>query len=120
MKHKTIRFEYRRKRVREHIRELAAGLPRLSVHRSLKYFYAQIIDDARGVTLAAASSFTPDAAKKGKSYKNLEAAKTVGREVAKQAAAAGVKEVVFDRGGRVYRGRLKALADAAREAGLKF
>src|SRR5688500_4840578 len=120
MKNKVVRFEFRKRRVREKIREINSGLPRLSVRRSLKYFYAQVIDDARGATLAAATSFTPDAAKKGKSYKNLEAAKNVGRDVAKKALAAGVKEVVFDRGGQVYRGRLKALADAAREAGLKF
>ncbi len=105
MKNKSVRFQYRKQRVRDKIRDINSGLPRLSVRRSLRYFYAQVIDDTRGVTLAAASSFSPEAAKKGKSCKNLTHAKAVGLEVAKKALAAGVKEVVFDRGGRVYRGR---------------
>lgn len=118
MKDKKLRWEYRKERTRRKLRAAAGGLPRLSVHRSLKYLYAQIIDDAKGVTLVASSSRKKDSARA--SAKNVAAAKLVGREVAQKALSAGIKQVVFDRGGSVYHGRLKALADAAREAGLKI
>ncbi|MBO6178107.1 MAG: 50S ribosomal protein L18 [Selenomonadaceae bacterium] len=103
-------------RVRNHIKGTAER-PRLNVFRSLANIYAQVIDDEKGVTLAAASS-------KDKGFSgyggNIEAAKTVGAEIAKRAAEKGITEVVFDRGGYVYHGRVAALAEAAREAGLKF
>jgi large subunit ribosomal protein L18 len=97
---------------------VAYGRPRLSVFRSSKHIYAQVIDDAKGVTVAAASSMEKDA--RGKTGANVEAAKAVGKLVAERAAAKGVKEVQFDRGSYLYHGRIKALADAAREGGLKF
>jgi large subunit ribosomal protein L18 len=118
MKDKWTRFEFRKERTRSKIREAAHGLPRLSVHRSSKYFYAQVIDDVKGVTLASASSQA--AGDKRVSRKNLEDAKAVGKMIAEKALKAGVTQVVFDRGGQVYAGRIKALADAARAAGLKF
>jgi len=120
MKDKRIRFELRRARTRRRIRRSVNGLPRLTVHRSLKYFYAQVVDDVKGVTLASASSVIKDLRGTRKSCKNLADAKTVGRLVAERALKAGIKQVVFDRGGRVYHGRVKALADAARTAGLKL
>jgi large subunit ribosomal protein L18 len=93
--------------------------PRLAVFRSLTYIYAQVIDDEKGVTLASASS---SGGKKGKKVaaNNIESAKKVGTEIAKKAIEAGVKKVVFDRSGYVYHGRIAALADAARSAGLDF
>jgi large subunit ribosomal protein L18 len=97
---------------------VAYGRPRLSVFRSSKHIYAQVIDDAKGVTVAAASSMEKDV--RGKTGANVEAAKAVGKRVAERAAAKGVKEVQFDRGSYLYHGRIKALADAAREGGLKF
>jgi large subunit ribosomal protein L18 len=90
------------------------------VFRSSKHIYAQIIDDAKGVTLAAASSLDADLRKSLKTGADVEAAKQVGRLVAERAVKAGVKEVVFDRGGFIFHGRIKALADAAREGGLNF
>ena len=120
MKDKKTRFEYRRVRTRTKIRGAANGLPRLSVHRSLKAIYAQVIDDVNGKTLVAADS-TAEALRGGrKSSKNIEDAKKVGQLVAQKALKAGIEKVVFDRGGAIYHGRVKALADAAREAGLKF
>ena len=112
--------ERRKHRVRASIRRKGAKRPRLSVFRSSKQIYAQVIDDARGVTLAAASSL--DGSLKGqlKTGADKEAATQVGKLVAERAAAAGIKEVVFDRGGYLYHGRVKALADAARESGLSF
>ena len=107
----------RARRVRTRLRKFAKGRPRLSVFRSDKNIYAQIIDDARGVTLAAASSLEGDAKSKGS---NKEAATKVGARVAQRALEKGLKDVVFDRGGYIYHGRIKALADAAREAGLNF
>ena len=104
--------------VRRAIKEAATGRARLSVHRSSKHIYAQVIDDAKGATLAAASSLEKDM--RGKTGANVEAAKAVGKRVAERATAKGVKEVLFDRGGYRYHGRIKALADAAREGGLKF
>jgi large subunit ribosomal protein L18 len=96
---------------------VANGRPRLSVFRSSKNIYAQIIDDAQGVTVAAASSLESG---KGKNGADKDAAAKVGALVAERALEKGVKDVVFDRGGYLYHGRVKALADAAREAGLNF
>jgi large subunit ribosomal protein L18 len=110
----------RKARVRRAIRKAANGRPRLSVFRSSKQIYAQIIDDDRGVTLAAASSLEKDMRGKLKSGGNVDAAKEVGRLIAERAGAAGVTSVVFDRSGYLYHGRVKALADAAREGGLSF
>lgn len=108
----------RAQRVRTRLRKLANGRPRLSVFRSSKNIYAQIIDDERGVTLAAASSLEGGENKQKGSDK--EAAARVGALVAQRAIEKGVKDVVFDRGGFIYHGRVKALADAARDAGLNF
>ena len=94
--------------------------PRLCVYKSLRYIYAQIIDDTKGHTLVAASSLEPELRGKLKSTKDMEAAKAVGRLIAERALAKGIKRVVFDRGGYPYHGRVAALADAAREAGLEF
>ena len=108
----------RQQRTRTRLRKLANGRPRLSVFRSSKNIYAQIIDDERGVTLAAASSLEGGESKQKRSDK--DAAARVGALVAQRAMEKGVKDVVFDRGGYIYHGRVKALADAAREAGLNF
>lgn len=105
----------RAQRVRTRLKSLANGRPRLSVFRSSKNIYAQIIDDARGVTLASAS--TLEAEGKGA---DKDAAAAVGKLVAERAIEKGVKDVVFDRGSYIFHGRVKALADAAREAGLNF
>lgn len=114
------KFEKRRLRVRRTLKARASGRPRLSVFRSSKNIYAQIIDDAAGRTLAAAS--TLDEALRGniKTGADKDAAAAVGKLVAERAVAAGVKEVIFDRGGYLFHGRVKALADAAREGGLSF
>ena len=106
----------RAQRNRTRLRKLANGRLRLSVFRSDKNIYAQVIDDERGVTVAAASSLEGD--KKGGSTK--DGAARIGKLVAERAIEKGVKDVVFDRGGYIYHGRVKALADAAREAGLNF
>jgi large subunit ribosomal protein L18 len=106
--------------VRRNIRRAAGGRARLSVFRSSKHIYAQVIDDIKGETLASASSLEKTLREGMKSGANIDAAKTVGKLLAERAAAKGVKEVVFDRGGYLYHGRVKALADAAREGGLKF
>jgi large subunit ribosomal protein L18 len=95
-------------------------VPRLNVYRSLGHIYAQIIDDARGITVASASSMDKEVRRTLKTGGNVAAAKTVGKIVAQRATQAGVTRVVFDRGGYAYHGRVKALADAAREAGLQF
>ena len=108
----------RAQRTRTRLRKLANGKPRLSVFRSSKNIYAQVIDDTRGVTLAAAST-VEEAAGTSKGS-NKDAAAAVGKLLAERAKAAGVDAVVFDRGGYLYHGRVKALADAAREAGLNF
>lgn len=110
----------RKARVRRAIRKAANGRPRLSVFRSSKQIYAQVIDDARGHTVAAASTLDKDLKSKLKTGADVDAAKEVGRLVAERAVAAGVKDVVFDRSGYLYHGRVKALADAAREGGLNF
>jgi large subunit ribosomal protein L18 len=118
---RDIQLETRRKeRVRRAIRARAYGRPRLSVFRSSKQIYAQIIDDENGATLVAASSLEKANREKLKTGANVEAAKIVGKLLAERATAKGVKEVVFDRGAYMYHGRVKALADGAREGGLKF
>ena len=112
-------FERRRRRVRYQIRQVSSGRPRLSVFRSGKHIYAQVIDDAAQQTIAAASSVESRNGGQKKTY-NVEAAATVGKLVAQRAVEKGVKQVVFDRGGYLYHGRVKALAEAAREGGLEF
>jgi large subunit ribosomal protein L18 len=114
------RSERRRARVRRHIRRAAGERVRLSIFRSSKHIYAQIIDDAKGETLAAASSLEKEMRGGLKTGANVEAAKAVGKLVAERAIGKGIKEVIFDRGGYLYHGRIKALADAAREGGLEF
>jgi large subunit ribosomal protein L18 len=108
-----------RKRIHLRIRRKLSGTtdrPRLSVHRSLNHIYAQVIDDATGQTVASASTI----ALKAKTGGNIAAAKEIGKAIAEKAREKGVTKVVFDRGGYLYHGRVKALADAAREAGLEF
>jgi large subunit ribosomal protein L18 len=107
-------------RVRRSLKKVANGRPRLSVFRSSKQIYAQVIDDAKGVTVAAASSLEKDLKASLKTGADKAAAEAVGKLVAERAKAAGVETVVFDRGSYMYHGRVKALADAAREAGLKI
>ncbi len=119
MKPKEL-FERRRQRVRTRLRATANGRPRLSVFRSSKHIYAQVIDDAQGVTLTAASSIDKELRGQLKTGADIEAAKAVGTLLAQRALAKGVSTVVFDRGGYIYHGRVKALADAAREGGLAF
>ncbi|HSC19712.1 MAG TPA: 50S ribosomal protein L18 [Rhizomicrobium sp.] len=110
-------FDRRKSRTRYRIAQTAER-PRLSIFRSGRHIYAQVIDDRAGATVAAASSNE----KEGKAPKtwNMDAAKSVGQKIAERAIAQGVKQVVFDRGGYIYHGRVKALADAAREGGLEF
>ena len=108
----------RQQRVRLALRRSANGRPRLSVFRSSKHIYAQVIDDAAGRTVASASTLEKDV--RGTSGANVDAATAVGTRVAEAAKAAGVTQVVFDRGGFLFHGRVKALAEAAREAGLEF
>jgi large subunit ribosomal protein L18 len=111
-------FDRRRQRVRTSLRKRGGVRPRLSVHRSGRHIYAQIIDDAEGRTVAAAS--TLDKELRGKAGATVDGAGEVGRRLAERAKAAGVTRVVFDRGGFLFHGRVKALADAAREGGLEF
>jgi len=106
----------RARRIRTRLKAVSNGRPRLTVFRSSKNIYAQVIDDARGVTLAAASTLEGE----GKSGGDKNAAALVGKLIAERAMEKGVKDVVFDRGGHIFHGRIKALADAAREAGLNF
>jgi large subunit ribosomal protein L18 len=120
MPKQTHLFERRKERVRIAIRKKAGGRVRLSIFRSGKHIYAQLIDDAKGVTLAHASTTEEGVKGKIKSGANTEAAKQVGVLIAERAKKAEVKEVVFDRGGYLYHGRVKALADGAREGGLSF
>ena len=111
-----------RQRVHDRIRAKMSGTaerPRLNVYRSLNHIYTQLIDDANGVTLASASTMSGKGTER-KSGGNVEAAKEVGKLIAERAKEKGIKKVVFDRGGYLYHGRIKALADAAREAGLDF
>ncbi|HHT44440.1 MAG TPA: 50S ribosomal protein L18 [Fastidiosipila sp.] len=112
-----------RKRNHARVRKTLSGTPerpRLSVFRSLNHMYAQVIDDSKGITLAAASTLDPEVKDEVKFGGNIEAAKIVGKLVAERAKEKGVEAVVFDRSGYIYHGRVKALADAAREAGLAF
>ena len=111
-------FDRRARRVRTALKARSNGKPRLSVHRSGRHIYAQIIDDKAGTTVAAASSLDTDG--KGKTGATAQAAADVGKRVAAAAVKAGITKVVFDRGGFLFHGRVKALADAAREGGLEF
>ena len=99
---------------------IKSGRARLSVFRSSKHIHVQLIDDVKGETVASASSLEKAMREKGKTGANIEAAKAVGKLIAERATAKGIKDVVFDRGGYIYHGRVKALADAAREGGLNF
>jgi len=115
---KSLR-EKRHKRIRRNIAG-TPGYPRLCVYKSNKHIYAQLIDDTAGNTLAAASTKEPAVGADLKVTSNIDAAKAVGRAIAKKATDGGIEKVVFDRGGYIYHGKVKALADAARENGLKF
>jgi large subunit ribosomal protein L18 len=112
--------ERRKARVRRAVKAVANGRLRLSVHRSSKHIYAQVIDDVKGATVAAASSLEKAMRERLKTGADVEAAKAVGKLVAERAIANGIKNVVFDRGRYLFHGRVKALADAAREGGLSF
>ena len=111
-------FDRRRQRVRTSLRKRGGDRPRLSVHRSGRHIYAQVINDGEGRTVAAASTIDKDV--KGKGGATTQSAQDVGKRVAERAKAAGVTRVIFDRGGFLFHGRVKALADAAREGGLEF
>ena len=111
-------FLKRRLRVRNQLRKVANGRPRLSVHRSNKNISVQLIDDLNGITIASASTLEKDLGLAGKN--NVEVAAKIGATIAERAKAKGVEECYFDRGGYLFHGKVKALADAAREAGLKF
>ena len=110
----------RKNRIRNTLKRHANGRPRLSVFRSSKHIYAQLIDDQAGKTIASASSIEKDLRGSLKSGADVAAATAVGKLVAERAKKAGVGKVIFDRGGYIYHGRVKALADAAREGGLEF
>ena len=110
-------FERRRARVRTSLSKVANGRPRLSIHRTNQHMYAQIIDDNSGITIVSASSISKDFSAKGN---KSEQSKAVGKAVAEKALAAGIKQVVFDRNGYLYHGRVQSLAEGAREAGLNF
>jgi len=116
----SVRTARRAKKVRHAIKRAAGGRARLSVFRSSKHIYAQVIDDLHGVTLVSASSMEKDMRGGLKTGADVDAAKAVGKLVAERAVAKGVTSVVFDRGSYLYHGRVKALADAAREGGLNF
>ncbi len=112
-----------RQRIHRRVRQKVAGTPerpRLAVYRSLNHIYAQVIDDGAGKTLVSASSIDKETRKQTKGGGNIAAAKVIGKIIAERAKAAGISQVVFDRGGYKYHGRVEALAQAAREAGLKF
>lgn len=121
-----IKLENRKEKVQKRHQSIRVKLsgtteaPRLAVYRSTKHIYAQLIDDVKGVTIASASSIDKDLREKLGHGGNIDAAKAVGEAIAKKALKAGVKNVVFDRGGFLYHGRIAAVADAAREAGLNF
>ena len=117
---KVDNFTRRKERVRYQLRKKASGRVRLSVFRSGRHIYAQLIDDAKGVTLAAASTAEKDVKGTVKNGASIEAAKAVGERIAQRAKEAKVDHIVFDRGGYLFHGRIKALADAARAAGLAF
>jgi large subunit ribosomal protein L18 len=116
----TKQIERRKARVRRAIKTAAGSRPRLSVFRSSKHIYAQVIDDDRGATLVSASSIEKPTRGSLKTGASIEAAKTVGKLIAQRAKDKGIEAVVFDRGAYLYHGRIKALAEAAREAGLSF
>ncbi|HEY7662579.1 MAG TPA: 50S ribosomal protein L18 [Xanthobacteraceae bacterium] len=116
----TDRTVRRTAKVRRNVRRAAGDRARLSVFRSSKHIYAQVIDDASGLTIVSASSLEKDMRDGLKTGANVDAAKAVGKRLAERASAKGIKRVVFDRGGYLYHGRVKALADAAREGGLDF
>ena len=120
MKSSRDKMKRRAQRVRTKLRKVAEGRPRLSVARSHKNISAQIIDDEKGITLASASTLEKDVIGKAKTGGDSAAAALVGKTLAERAKKAGVEDVVFDRGGYMFHGRVKALADAAREGGLKF
>lgn len=120
MKTSREKMQRRAQRVRTKLRKVAEGTPRLSVARSHKNISVQIIDDEKGITLASASTLEADVLGSAKTGGNIEAAALVGKAIAERAKKAGVEDVVFDRGGYMFHGRVKALADAAREGGLKF
>jgi large subunit ribosomal protein L18 len=120
MANAKVRAERRKARVRGEIKGAAHGRARLSVHRSEKHIYAQIIDDAKGETITAASSLEKPMRESMKNGANVDAAKAIGKLLAERAKEKGVTDVVFDRGGYLYHGRVKALAEAAREGGLNF
>jgi large subunit ribosomal protein L18 len=111
-------FDQRRRRVRTALRAKGGSRPRLSIHRTSQHIYAQVIDDANGVTVASASTLEKDV--RDVTGATKDAAASVGKRLAERAKAAGVSAVVFDRGGFIYHGRVKALADGAREGGLEF
>jgi large subunit ribosomal protein L18 len=113
-------FERRKRRTRASIAKKSGGRVRLSVFRSSKHIYVQLIDDAQGKTLASASTVETDLKGSLKTGADVAAAAAVGKLIAERAKAAGITEVVFDRGGYIFHGRVKALADAAREGGLSF
>jgi len=110
----------RAQRIRRQIKKVANGRPRLSVHRSSKHIYAQVIDDSNGTTVAAASTLEKDLKGSLKTGADSAAAAAVGKLLAERATKAGIKDVVFDRGAYIYHGRVKALAEAARKGGLNF
>ncbi|GGH07716.1 50S ribosomal protein L18 [Glycocaulis albus] len=120
MKSSREKMQRRAQRTRSRLAKFSGGRPRLSVFRSSKHIYAQIIDDQNGATLAAASTLEADVRGGKPAGANVEAAAAVGKLVAERAKAKGLTDVVFDRGGYIYHGRIKALADAAREGGLNF
>lgn len=114
------KLKRRKMRVRRALRQAAKGRPRLSVYRSSKHIYAQVIDDTNGRTIAAASSIDKDFRKSTAKGGDVKAAEAVGKLVAERAVKSGIKDVVFDRGAYLYHGRVKALAEGAREGGLSF
>ena len=113
-------IDRRKARVRRSLKAVATGRPRLSIFRSSKQIYAQVIDDTNGTTIAAASSIEKDIKSKLKTGADVTAAAEIGKLIGERAVKAGVKQVVFDRGAYLYHGRVKALADGARESGLDF
>jgi len=119
IKKKRLARQYRHQRVRKQVKGTAER-PRLCVFRSLDHIYVQIIDDSQGRTLAAASTLDADVRQELSGKNKAEQSKVVGKAIAKRAIDAGIKQVVFDRGGYLYHGRVQALADAAREGGLEF
>lgn len=116
----TQLFQRRRQRIRTKLKLVANGRPRLSVHRTNQHIYAQVIDDAKSTTLVSASSLEKELRDVLKNTSNKDAAAAVGKHIAERASKAGIKDVVFDRSGFLFHGRVKALADAAREGGLNF